>query len=93
MHVGENRYADPLYPPGTYLCRTYARGPVAVRVYHPIYNTTRVNIHMACICEEKGVGYHMELLRSSTLGEYIQIYIKIYKGPQWDPFFPFNTKF
>ena len=78
--------------------RGYSRGGCPVPLYRVghaaavrrgyVYNTTRVNIHMACICEEKGVGYHIELLRSSTIGLYIQIYIKIYKGPQMGPLFP-----
>jgi hypothetical protein len=39
-----------------------------------IYNPIRVGIHIACICEKKGVGYHMELLRPFTPGEYILIF-------------------
>jgi len=79
--------------------RGYYRGGCPVPLYRGghaaavrrgyVYNTTRVDIHMACICEEKGVGYHIELLRSSTIGAYIQIYIKIYKSPHAGALFPF----
>ena len=51
------------YPlPRTILPRTDAYGGAVVWRMYTIYNTTRVDIHMACICEEGGVGKHTSLL-------------------------------
>jgi hypothetical protein len=54
--------------------RTYYRGaPGVCRIYY-YYNTIRVGIHIACICEEEGVGQFITRTRFYTLGLYILIF-------------------
>jgi len=60
---------------------TYCIGHTAIPAPYTVYNTTRVGIHICVYTQGKGVGVFMARTQSSTLGLYIQIYIKIYKGP------------
>jgi hypothetical protein len=52
----------------------YIWGGTAIPAPYTVYNTTRVGVHIACICERKGVYLYL-------------IYVDIIRAPKWGPFF------
>jgi hypothetical protein len=67
----------------------YIWGGTAIPAPYTVYNTTRVGVHIACICERKGVGTFTTRKRSYTIDcIYLYlIYVDIIRAPKWGPFF------
>ena len=65
----------------------YRVGGTAIPAPYTVYNTTRVGVHMACICERKGVGTFTTRKRSYTIDcIYLYlIYVDIIRAPKWGP--------
>ena len=55
------------------------------------HNTTRVVVHIACICKKKGVDQFMNRIRFYTSG-CIYLYLRIIRAPIRGPFFPIDAK-
>jgi hypothetical protein len=67
----------------------YIWGGTAIPAHVYVSNTTRVGVHMACICEEKGVGQFIARTRSYTIDcIYLYlVYVDIMRAPKWGLFF------